>query len=335
MGSFHARTLAAIAGAQVAVIADPFGDTAAALAAELGAQTTRDPESVATDSSLDAVVIASPDETHASLTRAAMAAGLRVLCEKPLATTVADAQAVVDAEVALGQRVVQLGFMREYDMAHRQLVDAIAGDIEGGSQIQLMRSLHRNTSPEPRTDLAVVGQSGVHDIHSIRFITGQEIEAVTAYATRRGDGSLRHIVLMCELAGGGHAMVEFDDDGFGYEVAVDVTIGSATVSTAAPARPIERRNASVATTIGRDWFGWFADAYRTQDAAWVDSLSAPAAFGPSAWDGLVAQIVVHAALTSLDQGGRVAVDLPAWPDLFGSTRDRIVASAEAAERDLA
>lgn len=312
MGSFHARTLARIPGAQVALIADPFGDNAAELAAELGAEATLDPMEAAISDEVDAVVIASPDETHAELTLAAMAAGKRVLCEKPLATTIEDAQAVVDAEVAHGSRVVQLGFMRQYDLPHRQVVEAMADD----SPLHLIRSLHRNTNADARTDLGVVGQSIVHDLHSIRFMSGSEITAVTGYATRRADGSLLHVVLMCELDGGGHGMVEFDDDGFAYEVMVDVTIGNSTISTAGPVRATQRRDAGVTQTIGRDWFGWFADAYRVQDDAWVRSLSDAAASGPSTWDGLAAQIVVGAALESLDGGGRIEVALPDRPALY-------------------
>lgn len=312
MGSFHARTLASIPNAEVAVLADPFGDNVELVARDVGARVERDPSAAVVDDDVDAVVIASPDDTHAELTLAAMRAGKRVLCEKPLATTVADGRAVVDAELALGRRVVQLGFMREYDLPHRQVAEAVAGD----QPLHLVRSLHRNTNAESRTDLAVVGQSIVHDLHTIRFMSGREIERVTAYSTRRDDGGLRHVVLMCALAGGGHGMVEFDDDGFAYEVAVDLTAGSATVTTAGPVRAIERRDAAVSTMIGRDWFGWFADAYRIQDTAWVASLGDDEASGPSTWDGLAAQIVVAAALTSLDSGETVDVETIEAPPLF-------------------
>jgi myo-inositol 2-dehydrogenase/D-chiro-inositol 1-dehydrogenase len=181
----------------------------------------------------------------------------------------------------------------------------------------LLRSVHRNTNAEARSDLGVVGQSIVHDLHSIRFMTGSEITAVTGYGTRRDSGGLLHVVLMCELSGPGYGMVEFDDDGFAYEVVVDVTAGKATVTTAGPTRAVERRDAGVTTTIGRDWFGWFADAYRIQDQAWVRSLSDDAASGPSTWDGLAAQVVVEAAIESLQGAGRVEVQLGERPPLFG------------------
>lgn len=312
MGSFHVATLNALAGVDVAVIADPVVTNAERAAMACGAEVSDSPLIVASDPSLDGVVIASPDHTHAELALAAMNAGTRVLCEKPLATSIADAQAIVDWEVAHGSRVLQVGFMREYDLPHRQLADATAGR----GQPLLIRCVHRNTNADGRTDELVLGQSVVHDLHSIRFLTGDEIVAVTTHGTRRPSGGLAHVVVVCELANGGFGLVEFDDNGYAYEVSVDVTVAGAHLSTAGPVRPTIRDDASVRIDVGRDWFGWFADAYRIEDAAWTESISATSAIGPSAWDGLVAQAVVEASVASLNGAGRVEVSLPARPALY-------------------
>ena len=74
---------------------------------------------------MDAVLIASPDTTHADLTIACIEAGKPVLCEKPLATAVADAERVVRAELAAGRRLVQVGFMRVYDRTHVDVYDML------------------------------------------------------------------------------------------------------------------------------------------------------------------------------------------------------------------
>src|SRR4051812_22405825 len=113
MGSFHAHTLASLAHVDLVSVADPFQPNVDKLTAALGCEGLADPMALATDASLDAVVIASPDATHADLAIAAMHTGSWVLCEKPLATTMADAWRVVEAESALGSRRIQLGFMRE------------------------------------------------------------------------------------------------------------------------------------------------------------------------------------------------------------------------------
>ncbi|NIR41639.1 MAG: Gfo/Idh/MocA family oxidoreductase, partial [Actinobacteria bacterium] len=69
---------------------------------------------------------ACPDGFHAGYLRAALQRGLPTLCEKPLTVELDDARAVVDAEVALGRRLVQVGFMRVYDERHVQVAEALS-----------------------------------------------------------------------------------------------------------------------------------------------------------------------------------------------------------------
>jgi predicted dehydrogenase len=63
---------------------------------------------------LDAIVIATPDAFHAGAVRMAAAEGKDILCEKPLALTLADAHELLDAVAKAGVRL-QVGFMRRYD----------------------------------------------------------------------------------------------------------------------------------------------------------------------------------------------------------------------------
>lgn len=303
MGSFHARTLAQLAHVHVVAVADPFVANAERVAAELGCGALDDPETLAGDTTLDGVVIASPDDTHPGLAITALEAGLWVLCEKPLATTLDDAWRVVHAETGLGERRVQLGFMREFDPAHVQLM----AELPDTGRIDVIRAVHRNSNARRRPIEQIIGQSMVHDIHSVRFITGEEIVSVQAFGSGASDGSYRHVLAVCALESGAHAMVEFDDAGFAYEVTVEVLGADGDVLTGLPTRAVRRRRGTVDTYIGPDWFAWFAEAYRLQDQAWVASIRNGAAIGPSTWDGLVAQAVVEAVLESLAGGSPVAV----------------------------
>jgi len=296
MGAFHARTLAGFAGVDVVAVADPNADNANAVARDIGCIALTDPMQLATSPDVDGIVIASPDATHPDLCIAAIEQGTRVLCEKPLATTLEDAQRVVDAERAIGPRLIQLGFMREYDPAHVQVRNALS---ETGP-IDYIRTAHRNVNALPRPVAQIIGQSLVHDIHSVRFLTGSEFTRVVAHGGGARNGSYRHIVVVGELSCGAHVALEFDDGGFAYEVSVEVLGRNGDVLTAAPSRATLRRDGVVSANIGADWFGWFAAAYAIQDRAWVDSIIAGAAVGPTAVDGLIAQQVVAAILTSLE-----------------------------------
>lgn len=312
MGTFHARALAALDGVEVVVVADPYEPNAHAVASQLGCEPSLDPLATASRRDLDGVVVASPDETHTELALAAMGAGSMVLCEKPLATSLADAEQVVDAEVDLGRRVIQMGFMREYDPAHVQLVEAIA-DI---GTIDAVRLVHRNANRRRRPLDRIIVQSMVHEAHSLRFLTGSEPTSVTVFGAGPEDDSYRHVIARVALDHGGHGILEFDDGGFAYDVSVEVLGRDGDAITSSPMRAVRRRDGSITTRIGDDWFGWFADAYRIQDEAWVTSIRSGVATGPSTWDGYVAQVVVEAAMVSLAEGRTVPIDLPERPGLY-------------------
>ncbi len=300
MGQFHAATLAALQGVELAAVCDVNVDTATKLAKTYGIEPTTDPAAVAS-AGYDGVVIASPDETHSELTLLAMKAGSRVLCEKPLSNTLTGAQAVVDAESELGQRRVQLGFMRRFDPAHL----ALEAELQKLGEIQYLRCTHRNTNAIARAPEVVMVQSLVHDIHTVHWLAGT-VTAVDARVIER-PGGLGHVLLILRLASGATASVEFSDNTYAYEVEVEATTENAMITTAPPQRPRLRIAGDHRTPIGNDWFGWFADAYRAQDRAWVQSLTAPAAIGPSASDSLAAQTVAIAALESMATGEQVAV----------------------------
>jgi predicted dehydrogenase len=74
---------------------------------------------------LDAIVCAVPDAFHAEVALAALEAGVHVLCEKPLAMTVRECDAIVAARDRTGL-VVQVAYMKRYDPAYLRLLDLAA-----------------------------------------------------------------------------------------------------------------------------------------------------------------------------------------------------------------
>ena len=94
----HIANLAMTPGATVTAIADPVDASLDQAAAKIGHDVTRfsDAEGLAASGLCDAVVVASPNFTHARVLPPLMAAKLHILCEKPLATTVGDARAIAD-----------------------------------------------------------------------------------------------------------------------------------------------------------------------------------------------------------------------------------------------
>jgi myo-inositol 2-dehydrogenase / D-chiro-inositol 1-dehydrogenase len=95
----HIANLALIPGAMVTALADPVAASLDSATAAVGRDVARydDAAALAASGLCDAVVVASPNFTHADVLQPLMAAGLHILCEKPLATTIADARAVAAA----------------------------------------------------------------------------------------------------------------------------------------------------------------------------------------------------------------------------------------------
>ena len=303
MGREHLTNLSAIDGVEIAVVADVSADAAAVAAATVGAEVSTDPLQVAAQSDLDALVIASPDDTHANLALLALAAGTPTLCEKPLASTVADAERVVAAETAAGGPLVQVGFMRQYDPAHLQVRDTVAGL----GAIHHIRSAHRNTNHDWQRPLDVVlTQSLIHDVHTARWMSGAEFVSVVIQVVRSTE-RIEHVVVLGEMNNGSTVTMEFVEATYGYDIDLEVSAGGGVVNIAQPPQPVIRRDGAAHRHIGEDWFGRFRTAYRLEVQNWVDGVLAGEVNGPTTGDGLAAQRVVAASLRSAETGRREMV----------------------------
>lgn len=113
MGARHAAHWAAT-GARVAVVCDPDAARAAALAERHGAEVAQDPLEAVARPGVSVVSVCTPTHLHAPVTIRALDAGRDVLCEKPVALTLPDAEAMAAAERASGRRL-RIGFMRRFD----------------------------------------------------------------------------------------------------------------------------------------------------------------------------------------------------------------------------
>lgn len=321
MGGRHARNLAhAVSGAQVVAVMDVDQKRAHHVAAECGAvHIFNDAHALIAHPEVAAVVIASPDRFHAELTLACLAAGKPVFCEKPLATNVADAKRVIETESSGRQRLVQVGFMREYDQVHQQ-VKAVLERGEIGAPL-LFRGLHTNWEEDAAPTIEeVIVNSAIHDIHSTRWLMSQEI--VTAYvryipADLQRPDTCRLVVMELTLANGALAIIECNiNSGYGYEVDVEIAGTQGMVRTDGFRNPLVRRNFRVEQAIEPDWLVRFDAAYIAEMQSWVQALRQGGATGPSAWDGYASLIVAEACIQAAHSGQPQAVSLPERPAFY-------------------
>jgi myo-inositol 2-dehydrogenase/D-chiro-inositol 1-dehydrogenase len=322
IGQEHIRRLDGGSGdSRVVAVADADAERAASVAGKLpGAKALPSGDELIASDAVDAVVVTSWGPTHEPYVLACIAAGKPVFCEKPLATTQDACRRIVEAEVAAGRRLVQVGFNRRYDPAHRALKQAIDGGAIGAPL--LAHCAHRNASvPAHYTRDMSIGDTAIHEIDELRWLFGTEIVAVQAHTPRRSSraSALQDpLLVLFEMADGVLVDLEVSVNvHYGYEVRCEVSGETGTVELADPATVRIRREGAVAGLVPPDWRERFALSYDIELSEWVDTVAAarPPA-GPSAWDGYAAQVVADAALQSLHSGGRVAIELPARPGLY-------------------
>ena len=322
MGGRHAVNLNdEVAAANVAAIMDVDAARASEVAALCGgAAVYTDAEQLMAAAEVDAVLIAAPDRFHAELARACVAAGKPVLCEKPLATRGEDARAVVDAEVAGGKRLVQVGFMRQFDPAHI----AVKQVSDSGSQGKALvfRSVHINPAKDlVRSIEELITNSAIHDIHSARWMMGEEIARVhTAHipCSPSLPHSARYVMIQLHYRNGALGGIECNSEaGYGYEIMVSITGETGMVQTSPLPSPVVRHSNASSQWVEEDWLQRFRVAYIDEAQAWVQSIIDGEATGPSAWDGYVSILVADASIESGKSGLPVDVDVPQKPAIYG------------------
>ncbi|MBL8058012.1 MAG: Gfo/Idh/MocA family oxidoreductase, partial [Anaerolineales bacterium] len=301
MGARHAVNVHRfVSGARVAGVYDLDQARAGQVAAACGpAAVFTDPAALIAADGVEAVVIAAPDDTHAELTLACLRAGKPVLCEKPLATTAAAAGRVVQAEAALGRRLVAVGYMRRFDPQHLA-IRALAHSGEIGQPL-LFKGVHRNAQAAAgATSAVILSNSASHDLDSARWQLGGEVQAVSVRGLRSRAELQPELcdLLLIELimADGRLAVVElFVNAAYGYEVSAEVVCQRGTAQTRQPGAALVRSRGNRGVPVASDWLAPFQEAYVAELHAWVEAVQTGRPFaGANAWDGYVAAHITDA-----------------------------------------
>ncbi|MFZ0160252.1 MAG: Gfo/Idh/MocA family oxidoreductase [Kineosporiaceae bacterium] len=322
IGTAHALNLArAVSGASVGVVFDADAVRAEALSAELGARAVRSVAEVFDADDVDAVLIASPDGVHAEQLMIGFGVGKPILCEKPLAVGEADARAVLDAEVALGRRLVQLGFMRRFDPGYVQLKAELTP--EGIGEPLIVHNIHRNTrAPYGLVTEQTLTNMVIHEFDIARWLLEEEYASIMVLAGTPGPltpaGQHDPLLVVLQSASGVIVEIEaFANARYGYEVVCRVT-GSQGQAVMGDGSFVTRSKAFTrGVGLPELWLGRFAEAYRLQLQGWVDAVRSEGPFpGASIWDGYAATVVANRAIEAYRTGRRVAIDLPPRPALY-------------------
>jgi myo-inositol 2-dehydrogenase/D-chiro-inositol 1-dehydrogenase len=318
IGRIHAANIAAHAGARLKYVVDVDAAAAAAIARASGGEVA-DTRTVLGDAGVDALLVASPTDTHADLIEAGSRAGKAILCEKPVDLDVARARAAVAAAERAGI-LLAIGFNRRYDPSFRRLRDGIdAGEI---GPVESVLIVSRDPSPPP---VAYVQRSGgmfrdmtIHDLDMARWLLGEEPVEVTAHGSCLVDpaigaaGDIDTAAVTLRTASGRIAQVANTRRAvFGYDQRIEVC-GARGMLAAGNRRAtsVERATAAGYT---RDpalpfFLERYADAYRLELDAFVRRLHGEPSDLVSGADGVRALEIADACDRSLRSRATVLLE---------------------------
>jgi myo-inositol 2-dehydrogenase/D-chiro-inositol 1-dehydrogenase len=312
-GEGHARVLAeAVDGL---VIYDENLLRAHDLARQLGGVVAKDAFDAL--ARVDAVVIATPAESHAALVWAAVDRSRPVLCEKPLATSVAEAVQLAEHATRRGV-LVEVGFQRRFDAEYVAAQRAIRHGCIGRLHLLRVHSAERGRAPSPKTNL--LQNTAIHDFDVVRWLSGDEVVSVYVEGSDRSttvfDPRLDPdtIVATMRLARGALAVATVTRlSTRGYDVRTEVLGDRDCVSIGWSDRtPVRSLELGWAGSTAVPWDSWrtrFAPAFREEVTAFLAAVDGAAPRGASVADAVAAQRIAEAARRSMQQGGPVRLEV--------------------------
>ena len=320
IGRDHIRRLTdLVPGCEVVACADYFKASADAVAEQYGIKAYETGEELIAAPEVEAVVITSSDPSHAGYVLEALKYEKFVFCEKPLAQTAEDCEKIIAAEIAIGRRLVQVGFMRRYDRGYAEMKRIIdSGEL--GAPLMIY-ACHRNVSQPAgfKTEMGI-SNVAIHELDICRWLLGDEYESGQVLKVRQSSRSVGYDnpqIVLLETKQGCRIDVEVQvSDAYGYDIQCQVVCEGGTVNLPDPYAVVKRSNATRSVPILTDWKDRFIEAYDIELTEWVKALANGAPTGPSAWDGYAACVAADALNASRGTGMFKKIEMIEKPELY-------------------
>ena len=316
MGKRHAENLRRrVPEARLIAVADAVAARAKQVAEELEIEHSFGSlEEMVQRKDIEAVLIATPDKFHAQGIRVAAAAGKDALCEKPIATDLADAHGAIEEVARKGVRL-QIGFMRRYDPAYAAAMKRVeAGEI--GTPV-LFKSVGRDKDEPPiaayqsQINGMLFYNNTIHDFDLARWLMRDEVVEAHSYTTTaiRPEvakyGDVVAAVVNLKYAHGAIGNIEsYVQAVYGYDVRTEVVGSKGSIFVGS----LEKTPATFLSTHGRNqvladhFLSRFADAYLAEVTDFVRAMLRGVVPRVTGEDGLRALEIAVAAEKSHLQG---------------------------------
>ncbi len=177
---------------ELVAVCDVIASRSEEMANQYGAKAYTDFHEMLLDPEIDAVSVCTPNYLHGSMTIAALNAGKHVLCEKPMATSQAEAEKMIEAAEQSGKKLM-IGHNQRFVPAHVKAKEWIAEGKLG--KLYSFRTTFGHAGPETwsadgkeswffkksQAFIGAMGDLGVHKADLLRYILGEEVVEVAAF----------------------------------------------------------------------------------------------------------------------------------------------------------
>ena len=320
IGRLHAEIFATkIEGAKLVAVCDVVESVVKDVSSRLGVKPYMDYGELLRDEAIDAVVICTPTFLHAEMIVRAAEEGKHVLCEKPLAVTIEEAERALRS-VEKGGVKLQVGYMRRFDKAYSSAKKAIDGGRIGKPLAFI--SVARDPGPPPGWAADPKKSGGIfldmlsHDFDMARWLMASEVKRVYAtggaylYEELKEKGDLDVVNVCLEFEGGALGYIHGSrKSAFGYDLRTEVMGSEGTLYVGCHYDPSLAIGTRAGITYGGvSWFiGRFYDAYVREDEEFIRAIVEDREPLVTGLDGKRAIEIAEAAWRSVREGRPVSL----------------------------
>ncbi len=322
IGQEHIRRLhTKLNGSTVVAVTDINLDSAQKMAdTYAGITVYKTYQEVIDDSNVDALVITSWGPVHAEQVLAAIKAGKPVFVEKPMATNAADGKKIVEAEMASGKKLVQVGFMRRYDAGYKMLKNVIDSGKIGTPLV--LHCAHRNpTVPTTYVTYMAINDTAIHELDCLHWLIDDEWTSAQVIMPRQTTHTHDKLkdpqILILTSAKGVRVVLEiFVNCQYGYDIQCEV-VGELGIAKLPEPMSIQMRSEEkLQNQILNDWKDRFIDSYDVELQDWIDATLKGTVNGPTAWDGYLACVASDACVKAQESGAIEPITTEARPAFY-------------------
>lgn len=319
IGRVHAVNIAGNPRSQLVAVSDVNEQSAQELAGAYGAVATSS-DAILADASIDAVLIATPTDSHSALIEKAAAAGKAVLCEKPVDLSLERAQKCLAAVSGSGVPVM-IGFNRRFDPNFAALKASLAAGEVGKAELLSITSF--DPAPPPVSYVKVSGglfrDMMIHDFDMANFVMGDLPKTVQAVGSSIVDpaigaaGDVDTAVVTLSYADGRIAVIKNSRRAaYGYDQRVELLGSEGLVSAGNVLENTLSKSTAQGVNSAKPEFFFLERYMRAYVAEWQAFVSAvldKTEIPVTLRDGVAALALAEAATASAKSGQAVAVKL--------------------------